>query len=51
MYVMFSFQIQTKTCKEVIEFYYEWKKTDHYQQWKSQFKNYVAEEIVAPAGE
>mmetsp|Transcript_6440 Transcript_6440/g.10540 ORF Transcript_6440/g.10540 Transcript_6440/m.10540 type:complete len:197 (-) Transcript_6440:115-705(-) len=43
--------IQSKTCKEVIEFYYAWKKTDHYQQWKLQYKNYVAEEIVVPAGE
>lgn len=41
--------IQSKTCKEVIEFYYEWKKTDHYQQWKTHYKNYVAEEIVSTA--
>mmetsp|Transcript_12527 Transcript_12527/g.18916 ORF Transcript_12527/g.18916 Transcript_12527/m.18916 type:complete len:185 (-) Transcript_12527:230-784(-) len=37
-------KIETKTCKEVIEFYYEWKKTHHYEQWKKTYKNYAAEE-------
>ena len=27
-------QIKTKSTKEVIEFYYAWKKTNHYKQWK-----------------
>jgi hypothetical protein len=26
--------LKTKTTMEVIEFYYSWKKTDHYKQWK-----------------
>lgn len=31
-------QLITKSTKEIIEFYYFWKKTSHYKQWK---KNYV----------
>jgi hypothetical protein len=30
-----------KTTKDVVAFYYVWKKTSHYQQWK---KQYVPEE-------
>jgi hypothetical protein len=26
--------VPTKTVKEIIEFYYDWKKTHHYKQWK-----------------
>ena len=29
--------IRTKSCKEIIEFYYEWKKTHHYKQWKKAY--------------
>jgi hypothetical protein len=29
--------IQTKTVKEIIEFYYEWKKTQHYKEWKKSY--------------
>jgi hypothetical protein len=29
--------IETKTSKEVIEFYYVWKKTSHYVSWKKQY--------------
>ena len=29
--------VKTKNCKEIIEFYYIWKKTAHYKVWKSQF--------------
>ena len=29
--------VKTKTTKEVIEFYYVWKKTGHYKVWKSQY--------------
>lgn len=38
---LFSAQVQTKTVKEIIEFYYEWKKTSHYLNWK---KSYVMDE-------
>ena len=30
-------QVKTKTVKEVIEYYYFWKKTQHYKQWKNQY--------------
>ena len=30
-------QVGTKSTKEVIEFYYVWKKGHHYKQWKKQF--------------
>ncbi|OEU18768.1 hypothetical protein FRACYDRAFT_155634, partial [Fragilariopsis cylindrus CCMP1102] len=29
-----SRQIGTKTTRDVIDFYYIWKKTDHYKKWK-----------------
>lgn len=32
-----SKQIGTKTTREVIDFYYIWKKTAHYKKWKEQF--------------
>eukprot|EP00978_Attheya_sp_CCMP212_P004666 scaffold10192_cov36-Attheya_sp.AAC.2 len=30
--------IGTKSTKEIVEFYYVWKKTSHYQQWKEQYE-------------
>jgi len=30
--------VRTKSTKEVIEFFYVWKKTGHYKVWKKQFK-------------
>mmetsp|Transcript_8858 Transcript_8858/g.33452 ORF Transcript_8858/g.33452 Transcript_8858/m.33452 type:complete len:187 (-) Transcript_8858:1353-1913(-) len=35
--------VQTKTTKEIVEFYYLWKKTSHYKLWK---KSYVPEELI-----
>ena len=29
--------VKTKNTKEVIEFYYVWKKTAHYKVWKRQY--------------
>mmetsp|Transcript_16918 Transcript_16918/g.48611 ORF Transcript_16918/g.48611 Transcript_16918/m.48611 type:complete len:288 (+) Transcript_16918:99-962(+) len=29
--------VGTKTCKEVVEFYYVWKKTEHYKVWKREY--------------
>jgi len=29
--------ITTKSTKDVIEFYYCWKKTEHYKQWKREY--------------
>jgi len=37
--------IKTKSCKEVIEFYYMWKKTNHYKQWK---ETYIPDEPDTP---
>jgi hypothetical protein len=28
----------------VIEFYYDWKKTSHYEQWKKTYRKYIVEE-------
>lgn len=30
-------QVKSKTVQEVIEFYYDWKKTNHYKEWKKTF--------------
>jgi hypothetical protein len=32
-----SREIKTKSTKEVIDFYYIWKKTAHYKKWKEQY--------------
>jgi hypothetical protein len=32
-----SKEIRTKSTKEVVDFYYIWKKTAHYKKWKEQF--------------
>lgn len=37
--------VKTKTVEEVIEFYYDWKKTSHYKQWK---KTYVPDARECP---
>ena len=29
--------VGTKSCKEVVEFYYIWKKTEHYKVWKREY--------------
>lgn len=30
--------VNTKTTKELVEFYYIWKKTSHYKVWKQRFR-------------
>jgi hypothetical protein len=37
--------VKSKTVKEIIEFYYEWKKSKHYQFWK---KNHIPDERDTP---
>jgi hypothetical protein len=32
-----SKEIGTKSTKDVIDFYYTWKKTEHYKKWKDQY--------------
>ena len=34
-------QIKTKNTKQVIEFYYVWKKSSHYSAWKKNFVDIV----------
>ena len=41
--------VKTKTCKECIEFYYFWKKTSHYKQYKKTFI-YDERDIPDPEG-
>mmetsp|Transcript_16819 Transcript_16819/g.26235 ORF Transcript_16819/g.26235 Transcript_16819/m.26235 type:complete len:373 (-) Transcript_16819:237-1355(-) len=36
--------VKTKTTKEIVEFYYIWKKTSHYKRWKEQFEPEVESE-------
>ena len=31
--------VRSKSTKEVIEFFYVWKKTSHYKEWKKQYKS------------
>lgn len=33
--------VKTKNTKEIIEFYYIWKKTSHYQRWKNQYEEEI----------
>jgi hypothetical protein len=30
-------EVKTKTCQEIIDFYYVWKKTRHYARWKDEY--------------
>ena len=39
--------IKTKNTKEVIEFYYIWKKTSHYRRWKSSFCEEIEESVCS----
>ncbi|CAM9110293.1 unnamed protein product, partial [Ectocarpus sp. 6 AP-2014] len=41
-------EIEGKTVADVVEFYYMWKKTNHYKQWKSMFR---AEQAILQAQE
>lgn len=36
--------VQTKTTKDVVAFYYIWKKTRHYQDWKQNYDSDESEE-------
>mmetsp|Transcript_13910 Transcript_13910/g.13998 ORF Transcript_13910/g.13998 Transcript_13910/m.13998 type:complete len:181 (-) Transcript_13910:225-767(-) len=36
-FYMIQKYVQSKTEKEIIEFYYTWKRTQHYQQWKNSY--------------
>ena len=38
--------VKTKTTKEIIEFYYIWKKTSHYKKWKQQLEPEVDDNEV-----
>ncbi|CAM9999812.1 unnamed protein product, partial [Discosporangium mesarthrocarpum] len=34
--------VEGKECTDVVEFYYVWKKTDHYKQWKAGYRREMA---------
>ncbi|KAL7466254.1 hypothetical protein ACHAXS_006551 [Conticribra weissflogii] len=36
--------VKTKNTKEIVEFYYIWKKTSHYQKWKRQYESEIEDE-------
>tara|TARA_B110000971_G_C19619715_1_gene324200 strand:+ start:153 stop:494 length:342 start_codon:yes stop_codon:yes gene_type:complete len=35
--------VKTKSTKDIVEFYYIWKKTSHYKMWKKQFEETVSD--------
>ena len=39
--------VGTKTTKEVVEFYYIWKKTAHYRAWKGRYRPLIMESDVS----
>ncbi len=43
--------VSTKSVKEVIEFYYAWKKTNHYKQWKKVYRTDPREQSTVLAEE
>lgn len=36
--------VKTKCTKDIVEFYYVWKKTSHYQRWKNQYEEEIESE-------
>ncbi len=36
--------IKTKSTKEVVEFYYIWKESKNYAQWKASYRNTASDE-------
>ena len=32
-------QVKTKSVKEIVEFYYVWKKSENYRRWKATYKH------------
>ena len=42
-----SGHVGTKSTKEVVEFYYIWKKTAHYKAWKGRYRPLITESDVS----
>ena len=42
--------VKTKTTREVIEFYYVWKKTGNYKAWKKGYETIIGDDGYALAG-
>jgi hypothetical protein len=43
--------VKTKSTKEIIEFYYIWKKTSHYRRWKNGFVDEICESVDGSSSE
>mmetsp|Transcript_26663 Transcript_26663/g.39293 ORF Transcript_26663/g.39293 Transcript_26663/m.39293 type:complete len:280 (+) Transcript_26663:120-959(+) len=43
--------VRSKTTKEIIEFYYIWKKSSHYRRWKGQYEVDIGSEESEGGGE
>ncbi|KAL7431821.1 hypothetical protein ACHAXM_002826, partial [Skeletonema potamos] len=43
--------VKTKNTKEIIEFYYIWKKSSHYRRWKSSFCEEMENSVCSSDGE
>ena len=43
--------VKTKSTKEIIEFYYIWKKTSHYRRWKNGFEDEICESVDGSSSE
>ena len=46
----FFYQIPTRTVKEVVEFYYIWKKTERYDAFVQQYGKIGRKKIIYPPG-
>ena len=48
--IIIFYQIPTRTVKEVVEFYYIWKKTERYDAFVQQYGKIGRKRLVYPPG-